>query len=254
MEVLEHSTNRFGGVEISTEALPEHHNLFAEQLDRSLELWSAEGHSVAWLEVPTSKSTFIPIAVDAGFAFHHSSDEYLMLVYRLQEGAFVPNYATHYIGVGGVVINDSDELLVVSEMHRRSSKPSYKLPGGALHPMEHIQDGVIREVLEETGVQTRFEALACFRHWHGYRYGKSDIYFICRLKPLNHEITAQPDEIEECLWMPIQEYFDSEFVGDFNKKIVRAALESPAMVASTVEGYSKPHTHEIFMPPGLENE
>ncbi len=254
MGALEHATNRFNGVEITTEALPEDQDHFARQLGESLEFWRNGDHSVVWLEVPIAKAAFIPIAVDAGFAFHHSDDGSLMLVHRLQDDAFVPNYATHYIGVGGVVLNDRDELLVVSEKHRRSSNPSYKLPGGALHPTEHIQDGVIREVLEETGVRTRFEALACFRHWHGYRYGKSDIYFICRLKPLNHDITAQADEIEECLWMPVHEYFDSEFVGDFNKRIVRAALQSPAMTASTIEGYAKPHTHEIFMPLGFDNE
>ena len=253
MRVLEHETNRFGGVEIAAEALPDDSDRFTEQLDRSLEAWRDEGHSLVWLQVPIVKAGLIPIAVDTGFTFHHSGDDYLMLVLRLQDGAFVPNYATHYIGVGGAVINDRDELLVVCEKHRRSSRPYYKLPGGALHPEEHVHDGVIREVLEETGVRTRFEALACFRHWHGYRYGKSDIYFICRLKPINEDITPDPDEIEECLWMPVKEYFESDLVGDFNKKIVRAAMQGSTMVTSTVEGYSRPDTHEIFMPQGLDD-
>ena len=74
-------------------------------------------------------------------------------------------------------------------------KPAYKLPGGALHQGEHLLDGVMREVYEETGVRAKFESLVCLRHWHGYRYGKSDIYFICRLSPLSEEINMQAEEM-----------------------------------------------------------
>ena len=171
---------------------------------------------------------------------------------RLQDGAFIPPYATHYIGAGGVVLNDRNELLVVSEKHRRSEVPYYKLPGGALRAGEHLADAVIREVFEETGIRTRFDSLACFRHWHGYRYGKSDIYFICRLSPLNHEVSTQEEEIEECLWMPVDEYLSSESVGSFNKRVVEAAIAGPGFDRTAIEGYSDPERHEVFMPPDLD--
>ena len=111
----------------------------------------------------------------------------------LVQGSYIPPYATHYIGAGAVVLNERDEILVVSERYRMGSSrgPGYKLPGGALHPGEHLVDGAVREVLEETGVHARFESLACLRHWdwHGYRYDKSDIYFVCLLSALSTEIT-----------------------------------------------------------------
>ena len=113
-----------------------------------------------------------------------------------------------------------------------------------------MADAVVREVLEETGVQTRFDALVCFRHWHGYRYGKSDIYFVCRLSPLSREITMQAEEIEECIWMPSEQFLASEDVSTFNKSIVRAALESPGIVSAWIEGVGDPETREFFMPPG----
>ena len=149
-----------------------------------------------WLNVPVARAALIPIATEAGFRFHHSSEEYLMLTQPLEEGAFIPPYSTHYIGAGGVVLNEQRELLVVSERFRRdTSRPYWKLPGGALNPGEHLVDGVVREVFEETGVRAEFEALVCFRHWHGYRYGKSDIYFICRLRPLSMEIVKEEGEM-----------------------------------------------------------
>ena len=165
--------------------------------------------------------------------------------------SLIPEYATHYIGAGGVVINSRDELLVVSELHRRSESPHYKLPGGALHPGEHIADCVQREVFEETGVRAKFEKLVCFRHWHGYRYDKSDIYFVCRLSPLTEDIAIQAEEIEECHWLPISEYLSSDSVSTFNKHIVKAALESPGVVHTEIAGYSDPKRHEIFMPNGM---
>ena len=188
----------------------------------------------------------------AEFTFHHSGTDYLVLTKQLESNAFIPEYATHYIGAGGVVINEREELLVVSELHRSSSRPYYKLPGGALHPGEHIADCVQREVFEETGVRTKFEKLVCFRHWHGYRYDKSDIYFVCRLSPLSEDISIQAEEIEECLWLPVPEYLSSEIVSTFNKHIVKAAIESPGVTHMEIQGYSDPERHEIFMPNGME--
>ena len=199
--------------------------------------------------MPLARAALVPVAAAAGFFFHHSNESDVMMVRRLVDGAFIPTHATHFIGVGGVVLNERQELLVVCERHRRTSRPYYKLPGGALQPGEHLIDAVLREVLEETGVQVKFEALVCFRHWHGYRYGKSDIYFVCRLSPLSHDVTMQAEEIEECFWMPVAEYFESDLVSAFNKRIVRAALDSPGVIPEWIDGYADPARYEFFMPP-----
>jgi 8-oxo-dGTP pyrophosphatase MutT (NUDIX family) len=255
MKTLEANPNPFGGIVIKPEALPKTTRAFRRQLQASLATWQEAGYRLAWLEVPLANASLIPAAVEAGFVFHHSSEAhhngqgYLMLICPLEPEAFIPGYATHYIGVGGVVLNQNQELLVVSEQHRHDkSRPSYKLPGGALHPGEHIADGVVREVFEETGVQTKFESVVCFRHWHGYRYGKSDIYFICRLSPVSAEISRQVEEIEECLWMPVADYLNSDYVAPFNKRIVQAALESPGVAPTWIDGYKDAHLREFFMP------
>jgi 8-oxo-dGTP diphosphatase len=54
------------------------------------------------------------------------------------------------VGVGAVVIDGTKVLLV-----RRGNEPlkgEWSLPGGALEVGETLQQGVVREVLEETGV------------------------------------------------------------------------------------------------------
>lgn len=249
MQILKAVPNRFEGITLDPDALPLDPGVFSEQLCASLACWADQGFKVAWLEIPIAKSHLIPLAVEAGFSFHHSGNDYLMLSYCLDPNAFIPPYATHYIGAGGVVLNEKRELLVIWEKaHRMQNRRYYKLPGGALVPGEHLVDGVIREVYEETGIHTKFEALMCFRHWHRYRYGKSDIYFICRLSPLDHDITIQESEIEECLWMPVDTYLTHENVGVFNKHVVEIALTGQGLVSSWFEGYDvERESREIFV-------
>ena len=147
-----------------------------------------------------------------------------------------------------MTLNSRRELLVVSERYHRSDgrPPRYKLPGGALQEGEHLVEGVMREVQEETGVETEFDALVCFRHWHGYRYGKSDIYFVCRLHPVSEEISIQEEEIAESLWMPVADYLGDGNVHPFNKRIVRAAMESPGISPAEIEGVRRPRQVRVL--------
>ena len=249
MQVFEYTTNPFGGVVPRPEALPTDLDAFRGRLRQSLKAWRSDGFAVVWLELDLGRASLVPAAVDEGFRYHHSSEDYLMLTRPLVDGAVVPPFATHYIGAGGVVVNGDEELLVVQERVRRAGR-HYKLPGGALKVGEHLVEGVVREVKEETGIETRFVSLACFRNMHGYRYGRSDIYFVCRLTPLTHEITMQAEEIDECLWMPVADYYGSDDVSFFNKLIVRAALWSPGVVPTSIEGYRSPESVEVFLPKG----
>jgi ADP-ribose pyrophosphatase YjhB (NUDIX family) len=57
------------------------------------------------------------------------------------------------VGVGGVVIEDSRALLI-----RRGSEPlrgQWSIPGGTLELGESLQQGVARELREETGLEVR---------------------------------------------------------------------------------------------------
>ncbi len=250
MTALKAKRNIFDGYSIDSDDLPVDGGEFAALLTASVRSWRQAGGKLVWLEIPIHRSTLIPLAVEAGFNFHHTEGNNLMLTLRLRPDVFVPNFATHYIGAGGVVLNEARELLVICEKAHSKHRPHYyKLPGGALLPQEHLVDGVIREVFEETGIQTSFQSLMCFRHWHGYRYGKSDMYFICHLQPLTYEITMQESEIEECMWMPVEEYLNLDTVGVFNKRVVECALNDGGLVPTWFEGYGVDReSREIFVP------
>jgi ADP-ribose pyrophosphatase YjhB (NUDIX family) len=57
------------------------------------------------------------------------------------------------VGIGGVIIEQGRTLLI-----RRGSEPlrgEWSIPGGTLETGESLQQGVARELLEETGVEVR---------------------------------------------------------------------------------------------------
>jgi len=254
MSILKSKTDPFGGIILEPDDLPTNSKIFANHLEISISQWQTTTLKLVWLKLMISQSNLIPPAVKLGFNFHHTSEESLMLVFRLKSNAFIPSFASHYIGIGGVAINSNKEILVVREKYgRRGQINQLKLPGGAINSDEHLVDGVIREVLEETGVQTEFVSISSFRHIHEYRYRKSDIYFVALLKPLSNEITPQTEEIEECKWMPLQEYLNSLEISDFNKIVVKSTLVKPNFASKLIHEYRSPDLYEFFLPESVDD-
>ena len=56
------------------------------------------------------------IDTQLGFKYHHAKEDYVMMTLWLPEGSStLPLFASHYVGVGAVVINAKNEILVVKE-------------------------------------------------------------------------------------------------------------------------------------------
>lgn len=62
----------------------------------------------------------------------------------------------HSVSVAGVVVNDADQVLVI----QRRDNGHWEPPGGVLELTEAPEDGVAREVLEETGVKVTVDSLS----------------------------------------------------------------------------------------------
>jgi ADP-ribose pyrophosphatase YjhB (NUDIX family) len=129
----------------------------------------------------------------------------------------IPSYAFTNIGVGGVVIDDNDRVLVVKEKHF-IAKQMWKFPGGYALQGEELGETAVREVREETGISCQFKSIIAFRHFHKFAFGCSDLYIVCHLKPLKDSNESQESqtsselqikkcehEIAECQWIPIEE-------------------------------------------------
>lgn len=242
--MLSYEVNLFQGALIETGQLPENATDFAAILRNTMAGIQDKELQLAWLYLPLIRADLVPEAVSQGFIYHHAEEHGLQLVKKVSLGAFVPGYATHYTGVGGVLVDSENRILVIQE--RYHTKKHYKLPGGALDPGEHISQAAVREVFEETGIKSEFVSLNCFRHWHQYRHGKSDIYFVCRMRPLSTEITIDPTEISKARWMPVDEYLSDPDTHPFNRKIVETSLAKPGLTLDAIPDYGSPETHELM--------
>lgn len=61
----------------------------------------------------------------------------------------------HSVSVAGIVVDDQDRVLVI----KRRDNGHWEPPGGVLELGETFEEGVKREVLEETGVHVEVERL-----------------------------------------------------------------------------------------------
>ena len=130
MSILKSTNDAFGGIILEPSDLPTDRKIFANDLGESINQWQTTDSKLVWLKLMISQSHLIHPAVKLGFNFHHTSKESLMLVIRLKPKAFIPPFASHYIGIGGVAINSNKEILVVREKYvRRGQINQLKLRG-----------------------------------------------------------------------------------------------------------------------------
>ncbi|PKI66439.1 hypothetical protein CRG98_013241 [Punica granatum] len=136
-----------------------------------------------------------------------------MLAYWIPQSAHtIPANATHRVGIGAVVMNENNEVLVVQEKTGKFQGTGvWKFPTGVVDEGEDICVAAIREVKEETGINSEFVEVLAFRQSHQSFFQKSDLFFVCMLRPLSHDIKMQDVEIEAARWMPFDEYAAQPF-------------------------------------------
>lgn len=183
--LLQITEDRFGGVEVSVrpEACWEVSG-FVEELHSNLEAWRVAGKRGVWLQLPLTCHAYVvscggrssapgldhrtraphppetafptddrlrrlpPVqsaAVEAGFAYHHATADYLELTCWLPPTPSpLPRFAFTMIGVGGVVVNGAGEVLMVQEKVSPSARTqgAWKLPGGLADPGEDFAQTV----------------------------------------------------------------------------------------------------------------
>lgn len=202
-----------GGVIVELKA-PMDRRAFEMSLKLSISNWRQQGIRGVWIKLPIELASLVQLIVEEGFWYHHAEPNYLMLVYWLPATEHtIPVNATHRVGVGAFVVNDKKEILVVQEkIGSLRGLGFWKIPTGVINQGEDIFTGVIREVKEETGIETEFVEVLAFRQNHHSFFEKSDLFFVCMLRPLSFVIQKQESEIEAAQWMPIDEYAADPFV------------------------------------------
>ncbi|PON32946.1 Nudix hydrolase 6-like [Parasponia andersonii] len=212
IELLPATNDEHGGVIVDMEEAVESAD-FATLLRASMSQWRLQGKKGVWIKLPIELVNLVETAVKEGFRYHHAEPHYLMLVYWIPETtSTIPANATHRVRVGAVVLNDKKEVLVVQENAGRFKGTGvWKIPTGVVDEGEDIFKTAIREVKEETGIDTEFLEILAFRQSHKSFFDKSDLFFLCMLHPRSFDIQKQELEIEAAQWMPFEEYAAQPF-------------------------------------------
>jgi 8-oxo-dGTP pyrophosphatase MutT (NUDIX family) len=237
--------NKFNGIIIDSAEIPVDEELFLQKLSALLVQASLERKSVIWLTLPIDLAHLIKIATSLGFTFHNCLPTEVTLTYKSLEEDYVPFVPTHSLGAGGLVQNALGQILVI----RERGASTYKLPGGHIELGEKIEDAVIREVLEETGIETSFDSVLGMASTHPYRFGKSNIYIVCKLLPVTTKINVlDTDEIDEAKWLLPQEFLADSNNSPFNKYLVKSLVNVSGLSKSTLDlsQFSK-RKHEVFL-------
>jgi ADP-ribose pyrophosphatase YjhB (NUDIX family) len=199
--------------------LPEN---FPQVLEQSITEWVENKIKAVWLLVPNSQLELVAVCHNYGFYPHHVNESGIMMAKWLENRPnALPTYSTHYVGVGGILFNENNQILLVKNRYSATGLINWRLPGGLVEPNELVCDAACREVLEETSVQSRPVGILGLREKKNYQFDRPDIYFLVLLEPLSFQHTMDPEEIVDCAWMDFAQWIDDEKPVD-SRKMIRA--------------------------------
>lgn len=226
------------------------------KLSTAMQKWQTSGVRGFWAKISLEHAHLTAVFAKYGLDFHHAQPGYVMMARWLptSEASMIPEYANQYLGVAGFVVNDRNQLLVIKEKyHPGSVTAKWKLPGGHADKGEEIFETAKREVLEETGIETEFVGITSFRHQQQYRYGCSDFYFICVMRPINSDQKIQTcvQEIADCKWIDIDEYLADPDITDANRYFTQcykdSVLKGNLVIGATpVNSFNRKTKHQVY--------
>jgi ADP-ribose pyrophosphatase YjhB (NUDIX family) len=111
------------------------------------------------------------------------------------------HFARTVTSVGGAVVRDG--CLLVARMTYSPTSGQYMLPGGVVENGETLEEAVVREVREETGVAAR--ATGVIGLGSLVHQGVTHTYVLWSLEPLSGSPVADGLEIDDCCYLPFEQ-------------------------------------------------
>lgn len=235
--------DNYEGIIIDYKTIPQRIQEF--EIELLLIIQNLKNKKLLWIKLPLDKSDFIPLLTKHGFVFHHCNEKDITLLKKLIKDPIIPTARNHTLGVGVVVINEKNELLVIKD--RLGQR--YKIPGGYIDDDENISTAAVREVKEETGIDVDFLSIIALGHFRPLQFGESNLYVGCTAKALSSEINIIDDyEIIEARWMDLEQFMNSDEVLEFNKSIVKRSLTKDGFTFKHLDMLIKKEIHyELFL-------
>ena len=122
-------------------------------------------------------------------------------------------YANPCSATAAFIVNDNDEMLVVRRA-KEPAKGTLDLPGGFVDMGETVEEGMVREIKEETGLDiTNIQYLFSSPNvyvYSGMGVHTLDMDYLARVHGSVPAIKAA-DDAAEALWIPISQVNPAEF-------------------------------------------
>ena len=155
---------------------------------------------------PLEKFTFCPVCGSRHFEVNNFKSK------RCQDCGFT-YYANPCSATAAFIVNDRAEMLVVRRA-KEPAKGTLDLPGGFVDMYETVEEGMRREIREETGLdvsnlQYLFSSPNVYEY-SGIGVHTLDMDFLVRVHGAIPPVKAA-DDAAEAFWLPIRQVNPSEF-------------------------------------------
>jgi ADP-ribose pyrophosphatase YjhB (NUDIX family) len=155
---------------------------------------------------PLDKFVFCPVCGSSRFEVNNFKSKHC------QDCGFT-YYANPCSATAAFIVNDQEEMLVVRRA-KEPAKGTLDLPGGFVDMYETAEEGMRREIKEETGLDVT-DIQYLFSSPNVYEYSGMGIHTLDMdfLVPVHGDVPSikAADDAAEALWIPIRDVNPAEF-------------------------------------------
>lgn len=149
------------------------------------------------------------------------------------------HWSDESLGAGGVVIKAGRVLLV--QRGQAPNKGGWTIPGGFVEQHETIREAAVREVAEETGIQT--EPIGIIGLSETSYLKEHNLYLGCKLRYVGGKLQPQLSEVEQVKFVDLKK-LDELPVADLSRKLIKLALTTDGL--AHFESFSNWHQHYFY--------
>ncbi|MFC5464171.1 NUDIX domain-containing protein [Lederbergia graminis] len=132
----------------------------------------------------------------------------------------------HMVSTGGVLLRDNEVLLV--QVNYGTNKGLWMIPGGVVEVGESLEEAVVREMREETGLILAPKRIVGIRN--GVKQVRENkegsIYVVFEMEFISEtDQVIDSNEISNIAYFPIEDALSHPNVIDLTKEFIKATLE-----------------------------
>jgi len=205
------------------------------ELEQDLKkIYTNKEYNSVWIKLIGDQLNLLPFLRKQGFTLHNAqSDKAVMYKWlKPDKPNRIPAWTPATISIIAAVVHNG-KVLVVNEKSKK--KNGYKFVTGYVDEGETMEEAVIREVKEETGLDVVVKGLIGVRHLNRFKYGNHDISFAFLATPKTDNVDTVPDmeEIEKVSWITIEEFKQHPPVFALHDKLIECLESIPLQKLGT---------------------